>query len=72
MSPEELLDGFVRLNKEVFSFGSIIRRFFGMIPWKRTGIELTMYGGLNLATRNRYSKYIANDQPFVTRSKRHA
>jgi radical SAM superfamily enzyme YgiQ (UPF0313 family) len=70
MSPEELLDGFVRLNREVFSFGSIIRRFFGMSPWKRTGIGLTMYGGFNLATRNRYLKYLANPQPFVTRSKR--
>ena len=70
MSPEELLNGFVRLNKEVFSLGSIIRRFFGMSPWKRTGIGLTMYGGFNLATRNRYSRYLANPQPFIMRSKR--
>jgi radical SAM superfamily enzyme YgiQ (UPF0313 family) len=68
MSPEDLVDGFVRLNREVYSYRTIIKRFFGISPWKRNALGL--YWGLNLATRKRYFKYIVNPQPFVMPSRR--
>ena len=65
MSPEELIDGFARLNKQAYSYGAIFRRFFGMTPSKRTALGCQAYVGFNLATRKRYFKSISNPQPFV-------
>jgi radical SAM superfamily enzyme YgiQ (UPF0313 family) len=65
MSPEELIDGFARLNKQAYSYGAIFRRFFGMTPSKRTALGCQTYVGFNLATRKRYFKSISNPQPFV-------
>jgi radical SAM superfamily enzyme YgiQ (UPF0313 family) len=65
MSPDELLDGFARLNRQAYSFGGIVRRFFGMSPWKRTASGCRAYIGLNLATRKGYFKGLSNPQPFT-------
>jgi radical SAM superfamily enzyme YgiQ (UPF0313 family) len=65
MSAEELIDGFNRLNRQVYSCGSIARRFFGMNPWKRDPFGCLIYAGLNLATRKRYLKGLSIPQPFV-------
>jgi radical SAM superfamily enzyme YgiQ (UPF0313 family) len=65
MSPEALIDGFARLNKQAYSYGAIFRRFFGMTPSKRTALGCQTYVGFNWATRKRYFKSISNPQPFV-------
>jgi radical SAM superfamily enzyme YgiQ (UPF0313 family) len=65
MSPEDLIDGFARLNKQAYSYGAILRRFFGMTPSKRTALGCQTYAGFNWATRKRYFKSISNPQPFV-------
>jgi radical SAM superfamily enzyme YgiQ (UPF0313 family) len=65
MSTEDLLEGFVRLNKEVYSSSAIIKRFFGMSPWKRTATGCQVYIGANLATRKRYFEGLDIPQPFV-------
>ena len=65
MTPEELIDGFVRLNREAYSWGAMIRRSFGMTPWKRTLLGCQVYTGLNLATRKRYFAGLRNRQPFA-------
>jgi len=67
MTAEKLVDGFVRLNRQTCSFGSIVRRFFGMSPWHRGRFGCSVYAGLNLATRERYLKGIRVPQPFVRR-----
>jgi len=59
MSAEALIKGFVQLNKEVYSYPSIFRRFFGVSPWKRTVLEDRIFIGFNLATRKRYLRYLA-------------
>jgi len=65
MSPDELIDGFARLNRQAYSFGAIIKRSFGMSPWKRTASGCRAYLGLNLATRKGYFKSLSNPQPFA-------
>jgi hypothetical protein len=65
MTAEELISGFARLNRQVYSFGAITKRFFGMSPWKRTLFGCQVYAGLNLSTRDRYFKSLKNPQPFV-------
>jgi len=65
MTAEELIEGFARLNHQTYSFGSIIKRFFGITPWKRTAIGCWTYAGVNLATRKRYFKELDIPQPFV-------
>jgi radical SAM superfamily enzyme YgiQ (UPF0313 family) len=64
MTPEELIEGFARLNRQVYSPGGVIKRFFGMSPWKRTALGCSVYFGLNLATRKRYLKGLDIPQPF--------
>jgi radical SAM superfamily enzyme YgiQ (UPF0313 family) len=54
MTPDEFLNGFTRLNREVFSLGSMIKRFFGISPWKRTATGSLAYTRFNLARRKRY------------------
>jgi radical SAM superfamily enzyme YgiQ (UPF0313 family) len=65
MTPNELLEGFSRLNRQTYSFGAIIKRFFGMSPWKRTALGCLAYAGFNLATRKRYFKGLSIPQPFA-------
>jgi radical SAM superfamily enzyme YgiQ (UPF0313 family) len=65
MTADELISGFARLNRQVYSFGAITKRFFGMSPWKRTLFGCQVYAGLNLSTRDRYFKSLKNPQPFV-------
>jgi len=68
MTADELITGFARLNRQVYSFGAMTRRFFGMSPWKRTLFGCQVYAGLNLSTRNRYFKGLRNAQPFAMAS----
>ena len=65
MTSDELIEGFARLNRQVYSFDSIMKRFFGMSPWKRTALGCRACAGFNLATRKRYFKGLTNPQPFV-------
>ena len=65
MTADELISGFSRLNRQTYSFGAIIKRFFGMSPWKRTLFGCQVYAGINLSTRKRYFKGLRNPQPFA-------
>ncbi len=65
MTAEELIDGFIRLNRQTYSYGSIIKRFFGINPWKRNLFGSLIYGGINLATRKRYFHGLETPQPFA-------
>jgi radical SAM superfamily enzyme YgiQ (UPF0313 family) len=65
MAAEELIEGFVRLNRQIYSYGSMIKRFFGMSPWKRKPFGCLVYVGSNLATRKRYFKGLSIPQPFA-------
>jgi len=65
MTADELINGFARLNRHVYSFGAMTRRFFGMSPWKRTLLGCQCYAGVNLSTRKRYFKGLRNPQPFA-------
>jgi radical SAM superfamily enzyme YgiQ (UPF0313 family) len=64
MAAEELIEGFARLNRQVYSFNSVIKRFFGMNPLKRTAMGCRAYAGFNLATRKRYFTGLDIPQPF--------
>jgi radical SAM superfamily enzyme YgiQ (UPF0313 family) len=68
MTPDQLVEGFVRLNRQIYSLGSILRRFFGMDPLRRGAFGSAVYAGLNIATRQRYLNGIAIPQPFVEHS----
>jgi radical SAM superfamily enzyme YgiQ (UPF0313 family) len=57
MTVEEFADGMKRLGKSFYSTGSIIRRFFGIKPWKRNAANCHMYLGANLAFRKRYNDH---------------
>ena len=65
MTAEALIEGFIRLNRQTYSFGSIIKRFFGMSPWKRNPFGCLVYAGSNLATRKRYLRGLDIPQPFA-------
>jgi radical SAM superfamily enzyme YgiQ (UPF0313 family) len=65
MTADELMSGFARLNRQTYSFGAMIKRFFGMSPWKRTLLGCQVYAGINLSTRKRYFKGLRNPQPFA-------
>ncbi len=68
MTADELINGFSRLNRQVYSFGAMTKRFFGMSPWKRTLLGCQAYVGVNLSTRKRYFKGLKNPQPFAEAS----
>jgi radical SAM superfamily enzyme YgiQ (UPF0313 family) len=68
MTSNQLVDGFVRLNRQTYSVGSILKRFFGMSPRRRGMFGSSVYAGLNWATRQRYLQDIRIPQPFVKRS----
>lgn len=65
MTPDELLDGFARINKELYSFRAITKRFFGLSPWKRSPLGCRAYLRYNLATRKRYFTRLNDPQPFA-------
>ncbi|MGZ6225992.1 MAG: B12-binding domain-containing radical SAM protein [Syntrophales bacterium] len=65
MTADELINGFARLNRQVYSFGAMMKRFLGMSPWKRTPLGCQAYAWVNLSTRKRYFKCIRNPQPFA-------
>ncbi|MGZ6240417.1 MAG: B12-binding domain-containing radical SAM protein [Syntrophales bacterium] len=65
MTADELINGFARLNRQVYSFGAMMKRFLGMSPWKRTLLGCQAYAGVNLSTRKRYFKGLRNPQPFA-------
>jgi radical SAM superfamily enzyme YgiQ (UPF0313 family) len=64
MTADELMDGFARLNRELYAAGAVVKRFFGISPLKRRAIGWSVYLGLNLATRKRYLRGLENPQPF--------
>ena len=65
MTAEALIEGFIRLNRQTYSYGSMIKRFFGINPWKRNLFGSLVYAGSNLATRKRYFKGLNTPQPFA-------
>ena len=65
MTTDDLISGFARLNRQAYSFGTMMKRFLGMSPWKRTLLGCQVYAGINLSTRKRYFKGLRNPQPFV-------
>jgi hypothetical protein len=65
MTAEELVEGFNRLNRETYSYGSMIKRFFGINPFKRNSFGCMIYASYNLATRKRYFKGLSIPQPFA-------
>jgi radical SAM superfamily enzyme YgiQ (UPF0313 family) len=65
MTPDELISGYARLNRQAYSLSAMMKRFLGMNPRKRTLLGCQSYVGANLATRKRYFKGLENPQPFV-------
>ena len=68
MTADALTSGFVYLNRQAYSCGSMIKRFFGMSPWKRSWLGCQAYAGINLATRKRYFKGLSKLQPLAEAS----
>lgn len=64
MTVDDLLEGFGRVNRELYSLGGLARRFLGMTPWKRTMLGVKVFLGANLATRTRYLKGLDIPQPL--------
>ena len=65
MAPDQLVDGFVALNRQIYSVNAILKRFLGMSPKRRGAFGCSVYAGLNWATRRRYFRGIGIPQPFV-------
>jgi radical SAM superfamily enzyme YgiQ (UPF0313 family) len=65
MTADELLSGYARLNRQTYSFDSMLKRFFGISPWQRTLPGCLTYAGINLSYRYRYLKGLKKPQPFV-------
>lgn len=66
MTPGELLDGFFSLSKQLNTFGKIVKRFFGILPWKRTIAGCLAYAAFNLGQRKRFIRSVNTPQPFLT------
>jgi radical SAM superfamily enzyme YgiQ (UPF0313 family) len=66
MDPEEFLDGFNRMVKELFSARNIFKRFFGIPPWKRSSMGIAFYAGVNCSNRKRYFKEFDIDHPDLS------
>jgi radical SAM superfamily enzyme YgiQ (UPF0313 family) len=67
MAPAEFLDGFNWMVKELFSYRNIFRRFFGIAPWRRSGMGMALYAGVNYGNRKRYFKEFDIDHPDLSR-----
>jgi radical SAM superfamily enzyme YgiQ (UPF0313 family) len=65
MTADELLSGYARLTRQTYSFGAMIKRFFGMSPWERTLRGCIGYAVVNLSYRIRYLKGLKKPQPYV-------
>ena len=65
MTADELISGYASLNRQAYSAGAIMKRFFGMTPWKRSMLGCMTYTGVNLSTRKRYFNSLRNPQPFA-------
>jgi hypothetical protein len=65
MTADELLSGYARLNRQTYSFDAMLKRFFGISPWKRSLRGCLTYAGINLSYRYRYLKGLKKPQPFV-------
>lgn len=65
MSEDELMDGIARLQRHVYSFDGIIKRFFGMTLRKRGAVGAKLYTGFNLAMRRRYFRELKEPQSFA-------
>jgi radical SAM superfamily enzyme YgiQ (UPF0313 family) len=68
MTPDQLVNGFVHLNRQIYSVNAILKRFLGMSPKRRGAFGCSVYAGLNWATRLRYLRGIGIPQPFVNRA----
>jgi radical SAM superfamily enzyme YgiQ (UPF0313 family) len=64
MSQVEFLDGIGRVVRELHSFRSLVRGFFGISPWRRPVRSLALYAGINLAHRKSYFNNLSLPQPF--------
>ncbi len=64
MTPYKLINGVRRLRQQTYSFGGILKRFFGMNPLKRTMLGCQAYTGTNLLARKLYRKRQRITQPF--------
>ena len=62
MTEDELVDGIARLQRQIYSFDGIIKRFFGMTLRKRGTVGARLYTGFNLATRRRYFKELKDQE----------
>ncbi|MGB7061247.1 MAG: radical SAM protein, partial [Candidatus Zixiibacteriota bacterium] len=62
MTEDELTDGIARLQRHIYSFEGIIKRFFGMSLSKRGAVGAQLYTGFNLAMRRRYFKELRDPQ----------
>ncbi len=60
MSEEEFSEGMRKLGKYFYSRSAIIKRFFGIKPWKRSAANFQLYFGANLAFRKRYYSHFVN------------
>jgi radical SAM superfamily enzyme YgiQ (UPF0313 family) len=69
MTAGELLSGYARLIRQTYSFGAMLKRFFGISPWERTLRGCLVYAGVNLSTRHRYFKGLRTPQPFLGAAK---
>ena len=45
MTADELLNGYARLNRQTYSFDAMLKRFFGISPWKRSLRGCLAYAG---------------------------
>ncbi len=63
MSHDELLCGLERMSGQFYSVSGIVKRFFGIRPWKRSAAGWRVYGGVNLGFRKRYLRSYTGPQP---------
>jgi len=61
---DEFLSGMEYIERNVYSYTAIIKRFFGMSVWKRKLIGARLYAGFNLATRSRYLRNLKDMRPI--------
>ena len=54
MTIDEFRNGLEHISREFYSVNGIVRRFFGINPWKRSLMGWQLYVGANLAFRKRY------------------
>lgn len=71
MTVDEFLDGFARLNRQVYSLAGVARRLFGLSPRRRTALGFAVCLAVNLATRRRYWKSLDIPQPLRSRASSH-